>query len=84
MWTFRTQISALYQCQVQNVQNNKLILGSLAWALTSDARDYVIQLRSIFDCDLDLAIAVLDEQIASGLLKESDVYTLPPKKKLEV
>jgi hypothetical protein len=56
--------------------NNKSIYSGLDWALTERARELIASWQAKNHIEYDLAVAMLNEAIEAGLLKESDVYSL--------
>lgn len=58
--------------------NNKSLLEGMEWALTPFARGEILALQSL-GLSFDLALALIDYEIESGVYQESEIYILPDK-----
>ena len=56
--------------------SKKDILSGMEWALTPFARAEIAGLQTM-GFTFDLALALLDYQIDSGMYEEADIYELP-------
>jgi hypothetical protein len=63
--------------------NRKHIFAGMLWALTDFGRGEILRMVES-GMKLDLAYAVLDEQVKTGVYEERDVYQLPPAKEHNV
>lgn len=54
----------------------KPIYQGLFWALTDQAKEHLTELLQE-GMDYDVAFVVLDELVREGVLKESDLYSIP-------
>lgn len=57
-------------------ESNKEILRGMEWALTPFALAEIRAMEAI-GLSFDLALALIDYQVESGVYEEADIYTLP-------